>query len=198
MADKAIFEGTQQKSKKRTRAPLSEEQKQVLRDRLKKAREAKNAKNGKAPAAKKKKEEPKQSVEEQFDEIYNKEKARIEEVPVQEPIATAPPPAKRVPKAKAKAAPRRDTGFRKRQQEIEDLREELEIQRLKNDLEDLKRRKPKLEVIEEKEESKVETPGPVKREEVKVKPVSNVPIPEPTVAGPIRHSLVPKNIWASF
>jgi hypothetical protein len=188
MADTEIFEDTKAKPKKRTRAPLSDAQKQVLRERLKKAREAKKNKQAEPKEQKPKKQsKPKEeTVAIATEEKFNKETKRIEEVPKPaEPID--------IPKQKPKDKP--VSNYRKRQAEIEALREELEIQKLKNDLEDLKRRKPKLETIDEEKESKVETTGSVKREEA-VKPSSDVPIPEPPK--PIRHSLIPKNIWASF
>ena len=186
MADTEIFEGQKAKPKKRTRAPLTDAQKQVLRERLKKAREAKKNKQAEPKESKPKKQSKAKAepVVMATEEVFNKQTKRIEE---------KPKPAEPVNPPKTKEKP--VSNYRKRQEEIEALREELEIQKLKNDLEDLKRRKPKLETIAEEKESKVETTGSVKREEA-VKPSSDVPIPEPPK--PIRHSLVPKNIWATF
>ena len=79
MADTEIFEGQKAKPKKRTRAPLSEAQKQVLRDRLKKAREAKKEKKTepKEPKPKKQSKPKKEPVAMATEEVFDKETKKL-------------------------------------------------------------------------------------------------------------------------
>lgn len=144
------------KKPRKKRAPLTDEQKKALVERLKLARE------------KKKQEREKEKVVEK-----PKEKKKVENPPT--------PPQQ---------------SYRPRQHELEELRAELEIQKLKNDLEDARR--PKKKSIEIPPIIKEETPNPPIKKETIVEKVEVIPPRknDPPVRKKVRHSLIPKNIWA--
>ena len=160
--------------KKRKRKPLTPSKKKALVERLAKARQAK------------------------------KEKAKKEETPkVEVPKADAPinkeTPVQPKPLEKPKVSDRE----RERQLELANLRHELELQKLKNELEDARkpRRKPKNKTLEDEEEEpkpKVEKKPNVsivqedKAIPQKPKPIVNTPPPKPQK---IIGRLAPRNIW---
>ena len=143
------------KKPRKKRAPLTDDQKKALVERLKLAREKK-----------------KQLIEQEKPIEKPTEKKRVENPPT-------PPQG----------------SYRVRQNELEHLRTELEIQKLKNDLEDARR--PKKKTIEIPPTIKEEAPNlPIEKETIveKVKVIPTIKN-DPPVRKKIRHSLIPKNIW---
>ena len=151
--------------KKRTRKPLSEEQKKALVERLAKAREAK--KNARAPA--KEPAKPK------------KEKKKKSPIKKQEPEKNS---------------------YREHQLELASLRQEMENQRLKFELESLKKNKskspikPMETIIEEPIVQKEKQQSVSKIEKVDNSEPINNSVQVPEVPKPIRKNLANKgNIW---
>ncbi len=161
---------------KRKRKPLTPEQKAKLVERLRLAREAKKAKKAK--------DEP------------VKEKKASSVGPAPEPVtqAPAPPPNKPVRKRQSKA----EKADREKQLEISALRAELEIQKLKNDLDSLRKKdKPKVmpSIKEEVEETVAE---PVSKQEDKLPVIPQKEDLIPPKPDKIKASFAPRNIWDSF
>jgi len=156
------------KKQKRKRKPLTDEQKAALVERLKKAREAKKAKD--VPIVK---------------EVKGVAKVVLE-------------PEKPKTKAKKARAPPKPKAYREKQLEIEALRAELEIQKLKNDLDDLRRTKktqsPNLDVIIEEKPTETE----VKEKKVVAPKADSVPKLVDTKPKVYRQSLAPKSVWQMF
>lgn len=149
------------KKPRKKRAPLSDEQKKALVERLKAAREKKSA-------MKKKAAEP----------------IKLDVVKQEEPK-----------KEKKEPPPKVDNSYKLKQNEIQALRDELEIENLKHQLNESRSRskkvdkteEPKMEVVEE-----IETVIAVKNEPV------IIPQKPPAPPKKIRASLAPKNIWNMF
>ena len=131
-----------------------------------------------------------------------KEKAKKEEPPKVE-VPKADAPIKKEVQPKPLEKPKVSDRERERQLELANLRHELELQKLKNELEDARkpRRKPKNKTLEDEEEEpkpKVEKKPNVaivqedKAIPQKPKPIVNTPPPKPQK---IIGRLAPRNIW---
>ena len=161
---------------KKKRKPLTEEQKAVLVERLRKAREAKKSK--------------KNNIEIKVEEEPPLE--TIKEEPVVEPVkATAP-------EAKAKRLTKAEKSAREKSLELQSMRDELELQQLRNQIDDLKRPKKSPPKIEQKELTETE-PKPkasVKEPKVTEKVIEPPPVNQEPL--PIKHRYAPTSVWSMF
>tara|TARA_R110002012_G_scaffold41999_1_gene114575 strand:- start:19 stop:543 length:525 start_codon:yes stop_codon:yes gene_type:complete len=165
---------------KRKRKPLTEEQKAVLVERLRKAREAKKSKKNNV-------------------EIKVEEKDKGLETIKEEPkVVPQDMPVKAAPKAKAKRLTKAEKSAREKSLELQSMRDELELQQLRNQLDELKRPKKSPPKVEEKEPTETE---PKPKASVKEPKVAEKVIEPPKVSQeplPIKHRYAPTSVWSMF